>query len=156
MNAAAPPLYHDGRLFITNGMGALVSVRADGSGDVTKTHLEWTYKKNVPTRVAPLLIDDKVYMVNEGGMLTCLDTKNGNKVWEERLGGKFCASPIYADGKLYLFGEEGKSVVGQVGKGWKELAVNQLDEGCMATPAVAGKALFVRTKTHLYRIEQKD
>jgi outer membrane protein assembly factor BamB len=156
MNTAAPPLYADGKLFIANGMGALVAVRPDGSGDVTKTHLDWTCKKGVPTRVSPIVIGDKLYMINEGGNLTCLASKDGEQLWTERLSDKFTSSPTYADGKLYLFSEEGKGIVADVSKGWKELAVNQLDDGCMATPAVAGKALFVRTKTHLYRIEQKN
>ena len=68
----------------------------------------------------------------------------------------FSASPLSADGKLYLFGEDGESVVGEPGKEWKKLAVNKLDDGCMATPAIAGKSLFIRTRTHLYRIEKKE
>ncbi len=159
MNAAAPPLYADGKVLICNGSGAMVAVRPDGSGDVTKTHVEWTIK-GAPTRPAPIVIDDKLYMINENtGVLTCHSLKDGSKLWSERaVSGKSTPSPVYADGKLYLFSEEknGKAVVGEVGKGWKELAVNNLDEGCMATPAVAGKSLFVRTRTHLYRIEQKD
>jgi outer membrane protein assembly factor BamB len=156
MNTAAPPLYADGKLFIANGMGTLVAVRADGSGDVTKTNLEWTCKKGVPTRISPLVVEDKLYLVNEGGILSCLSTKDGTQLWTERLGDKFCSSPIYADGKFYVFSEDGKGIVGEVTKGWKQLAVNELDDGCMATPAVAGKSLFVRTKTHLYRIEVRS
>jgi outer membrane protein assembly factor BamB len=159
MNAAAPPLYVDGKVIIANGSGALIAVRPDGSGDVTKTHVEWKLNSGAPTRSAPIAIDDKLYLMSEAtGVLTCLSLKDGSKQWTERIGGKFTPSPIYADGKLYLFSEEknGKAVVGEVGKGWKELAENHLDDGCMGTPAVAGKALFVRTKTHLYRIEQKD
>ena len=81
---------------------------------------------------------------------------NGTEVWRERLGGQFWASPVYADGRLYFFDNEGDAVVAEPGRRWKKLAVNKLDDGCMASPAVAGKALFVRTKTHLYRIEKKD
>jgi hypothetical protein len=95
-------------------------------------------------------------MVTEGGILSCVAAETGIPEWQERVGGKYSASLVYADGKLYLFSEDGKSIVGDPSKGWKELAANNLDEGCMATPAVAGKALFLRTKTHLYRIEQKD
>jgi hypothetical protein len=102
------------------------------------------------------LIDDKLVMVNEQGILSCLTAKDGQAVWQERVKGAFSASPLYADSKLYLFSQDGESVVGEVGKSWKELAVNTLDDGCMATPAVAGKALFIRTRTHLYRIEKKE
>ncbi len=157
MNAAAPPLSYDGKVLICNGSGKLVAVRADGSGDVTRTHIAWTLN-GAPTRSAPLLVDDKLCCVQEGnGILTCYSAKDGTKLYTARMGDKCTSSPVYADGKLYVFGEDdGKAVVGEVGKEWKELAVNKLDDGCMATPAIAGKSLFVRTKTHLYRIEQKN
>jgi outer membrane protein assembly factor BamB len=158
MNVAQPPQSFDGKLILCTGDGGLrlLAMRPDGRGDVTKTHIDWTYNKGVPSRTAPLLLVDKLYLVSEGGILSCVAAKTGTQLWQERLGGQFSASPIYADGKLYVFSETGKSVVGEPGKAWKTLATNQLDEGCMATPAAAGKALYIRTKTHLYRIEQKD
>jgi outer membrane protein assembly factor BamB len=158
MNAAAPPLMYDDKVYIANGSGSMVAVRPDGTGDVTKTNIAWTLKSGVPTRSAPILVDDKLYMINDqNGVLTCHSTRDGSKIWSERIGGKFTPSPVFADGKLYLFGEDdGKAVVGEVSNGWKELAVNKLDDGCMASPAIAGKSLFVRTRTHLYRIEKKD
>jgi outer membrane protein assembly factor BamB len=158
MNVAAPPQHGDGKVFLCTGDGGLklLAVRPDGRGDVTKTHIEWKYNKNVPSRTAPLLLDDKLYVVSEGGILSCVMAKTGKGAWQARVGGPYSASPVYAAGRLYLFGEDGRSFVGEPGKEWKTLAVNQLDEGCMATPAVAGKALFLRTRTHLYRIEQKD
>jgi outer membrane protein assembly factor BamB len=158
MNVAQPPQYYDGRVILCTGDGGLklLAVRPDGSGDVTKTHIDWKYAKAVPSRTAPLLIDDKLVMVNEQGILSCLTAKDGQPLWQERVKGAFSASPLYADGKLYLFSQDGESYVGEVGKAWKELSVNTLDDGCMATPAVAGKALFIRTRTHLYRIEKKE
>ena len=72
------------------------------------------------------------------------------------LGGKFWASPLYASGRLYLFDEDGVSHVLAAGRTAKKLATNTLNDGCRASPAVAGKALFVRTLTHLYRIEERD
>jgi outer membrane protein assembly factor BamB len=159
MNVAQPPQQTaDGRLILCTGDGGLrlLAVRPDGRGDVTKTHIDWSFNRGVPSRTSPLLLDDKLFMVNEGGILTCVATKTGTQLWRERVEGQYSASPIYGDGKLYLFNEGGKSVVGEPGKAWKTLAVNQLNEGCMATPAVAGRALFLRTKTHLYRIEQKN
>ena len=97
-----------------------------------------------------------LYFANEGGMLSCINAKNGDPVWQERLGGSFWASPLYADGRLYLFDNEGTATVGEIGRAWKKLASNKLDDGCMGSPAAAGQSLFVRTKTHLYRIEKKD
>jgi outer membrane protein assembly factor BamB len=158
MNASAPPLYKDGQAFLSTSDGGLrfLAVRTDGQGDVTKTHIDWKYNKAVPSRPSPILIGDLIYMVTEQGILSCLEAKTGKQVWQERVGGKYIASPIYADGKLYLFGQEGDTLVGEPGKKWNLLATNKLDDGCMATPAVAGKALFIRTRTHLYRVEQKN
>jgi outer membrane protein assembly factor BamB len=159
MNASAPPVYQDGQVFICTSDGGfrLLAARPNGRGDVTKTNVDWKYNKAVPSRSSPLLIGDKLVMINEQGILSCLTAKTGQPVWQERVGGQYIASPLYADGKLYLFGQEENSLVGEPGsKGWKLLATNKLDGGCMATPAIAGKALFIRTKTHLYRIEQKD
>ncbi len=158
MNAAAPPLFGHGKVFLNTGDGGLklLAARPDGRGDVTKTHIDWSTDKAVPSRCAPVLADDLLVMNNEGGIVTCLEAKTGAKVWQERLAGKFTASPVLAEGRLYYFSEGGPSYVVEAGRVWKKLASNKLDDGCMASPAVAGKALFVRTKTHLYRIEEKN
>jgi outer membrane protein assembly factor BamB len=158
MNSTGPPLLFDGRVILCTGdFGKrLLAVRPDGSGDVTKTHIDWECNKGVPSRSSPVLVGSKLCMVNETGFLTCLAAKTGEQLWQERIGGQYFASPIYADGKLYLFDADGKSHVGEPGKKWTSLADNILDDGCMATPAVAGKALFIRTKTHLYRIQEKN
>jgi outer membrane protein assembly factor BamB len=158
MNVTQPPLFGFDKVFLCTGDGGLkmLAVRPDGAGDVTKTHVDWTYNKNVPSRSSPILVDDLLYFTNEGGMLSCIDAKSGEFVWQERLGGSFWASPIYADGRLYLFNDSGTTAVGEPGRTWKKLALNKLDDGCMASPAVAGKSLFVRTRTHLYRIGKKD
>ena len=86
---------------------------------------------------------------------SCLEVKTGERVWQHRLGGNFCASPIYAGGHLYFCGQEGVIHVLAPGREPKVVATNKLDDGFMATPAVADGALFLRTKTHLYRIQQK-
>src|SRR5579884_2236025 len=160
MNVTAPPLAGQGKVFLCTGDGGLrlLAVRPDGRGDVTATHIAWKAKNknSVPSRSSPVLVDDLLYMVNEAGMASCLEAKTGELVWQERLGGKFWASPLYANGRLYLFDEDGKSHVLAAGRSWKKLATNQLKDGCRASPAVSGKALFVRTLTHLYRLEARD
>jgi outer membrane protein assembly factor BamB len=157
MNTGVTPLYGAGKVIVCTSDGGLqlVAVRPDGSGDVTKTHIAWTLGKNVPNRSSPILVDDLLYMANGQGILTCVETKTGKPVWQERIGGAYWASPVYGAGRLYFFNDTGTAVVGEPGRSWKKLAENKLDEGCMASPAVAGEALFVRTKTHLYRIEEK-
>jgi outer membrane protein assembly factor BamB len=157
MNTAVTPLYGDGKVFVCTSDGGLqlVAVRPDGHGDVTATHIAWSLGKNVPNRSSPILVDDRLYMANGSGVLSCVDIKAGKVLWTERLNGAYWASPVYAAGRLYLFNDSGTGYVGEVSPAWKKLAENRLDEGCMASPAVAGEALYVRTKTHLYRIEEK-
>jgi outer membrane protein assembly factor BamB len=160
MNVTAPPLYGQGKAFLCTGDGGLrlLGVRPNGRGDITATHIAWKAKNknSVPSRSSPILVGDLLYMVHEGGMASCLEAETGELVWHERLGGKFWASPLYANGRLYFFDEDGLGHVISVGRTWKKLATSKLNDGCRASPAVSGKALFVRTLTHLYRIEERD
>jgi outer membrane protein assembly factor BamB len=133
----------------------LLAVRIGGAGDVTKSHVTWKAIRGVPNRSTPLLLNDLLYLAGDrNGVATCLDPKTGTAVWQERLAGDFIASPVAAEGYVYFFNRDGAAFVLAAGRQAKVLAHNQLDSGCMATPAIAGKALYVRTKTHLYRIEQ--
>ncbi|HZV05942.1 MAG TPA: PQQ-binding-like beta-propeller repeat protein [Gemmataceae bacterium] len=160
MNVTAPPLYGQGKAFLCTGDGGLrlLAVRPNGRGDITATHIAWKAKNknSVPSRSSPILVGDLLYMVHESGMVSCLEAETGELVWQERLGGKFWASPLYANGRLYFFDEDGQGHVLAAGRTWKKLATNKLNDGCRASPAVSGKALFVRTLTHLYRIEERD
>jgi len=156
MNGAARPLLGQGRLFLTSGHnGKLLAVRPDGSGDVTPTHVDWICNKGVPSRPSLLLIGDRIYMVSDAGILSCVDVKTGEVVGKGRLPGAFSSSPTYADGRIYFASQEGTTYVVEPSQELKILAANKLDDGCMASPAAVGKSLFLRTKTHLYRIEQK-
>jgi len=146
--------YRDLALII-NGLGKteLYAVRADGTGDVTKTHVAWKLEKGIAKTASPVIVDDLFYMVRDDGVVTCLEAATGNQVWSQPVGGHFAASPVYADGRLYFCNEQGKTFVIKPGRTCELLATNQLAIGCMASPAVSGRALFLRTKTHLYRIE---
>jgi outer membrane protein assembly factor BamB len=93
-------------------------------------------------------------MLADDGTLTCLDPQTGNEIWREHVAGTFYASPIAADGRIYLISKQGKAVVIKAGRTFEPLATNVLDIGMMASPAVDGKALILRTLTHLYRIEE--
>ena len=157
MNVAARPLFGHGKLYISTGDGGfrLFAVRPDGSGDVTRSHVDWKFNKSVPSRTSLLLIDDLLYMIHEGGVASCLEARTGQPVWQHRLGGNFSASPIFGAGRIYFCSQEGTVYVMAPGRSPKVLAANKLDDGFMASPAVSDNALFLRTKTHLYRIEQK-
>lgn len=154
-NAAARPLYSHGLVILnTEGGQRLLAVRPDGSGDVTRTHVAWTYGKATPTRPSQLIVGDHLYMVNDAGIVSCLDVASGEAAWTERMGGRHSASPICSDGRIYCFDEDGATyVLAADPTGFRLLAKNTLIDGCMASPAVADDALIVRTKTHLYRIE---
>ncbi len=153
------PVVGHGMVFTATGLakGELWAVKLGGSGVVTDTHVVWKATMSVPNRPSPLLIDDLIFMVNQdSAVVSCLDAKTGAEVWRERLPGlgKYSASPIYADGRIYFFNENGHCPVIAAGRQFKVLAENKLGDGFMASPAVAGKALFVRSKTLLYRIEE--
>ena len=133
-----------------------MAVRPDGRGVVTDTHVAWRCKRGVPRRPSLLLVDDLLFMVDDGGVASCLEAKTGKEVWKERLGGNYSTSPIYCGGKVYFLDQDGKATVIQAAREYKVLAVNRLDDGFMASPAVSGNALFLRGKTSLYRIEDKS
>ena len=153
-SAAPRPLYSQGLALMITGLGAteLWAIRIGGRGDVTDTRVAWKVK-NAAQTASPIIVDDLLYMVSDSGMATCVEVATGKLVWRERLGGTYAASPIYVDGRLYFCNQQGKTIVLKPGRTREVLATNKLDEGCLASPAVDGKALFLRTKTHLYRIE---
>jgi outer membrane protein assembly factor BamB len=148
------PVYGDGLVYICTGFQqpSLLAVRLDGRGDITKSHIKWTLKRGVSLTPSPLLVGDELYMVSDNGVASCIDAKTGAIHWQVRLGGNHSASPIYADGRIYFLSEEGESVVIAPGKEFKELARNQLDGPALASMAVSGGSLFVRSQTHLYRL----
>lgn len=150
------PVYGHGLVFITTGFHqpALLAVRADGSGDVTDTHVAWTLRRGVPLTPSPLLVGDELYIVSDNGIATCLDARTGSVLWQERLGGSHSASPIYADGRIYFLGEDGETTVIAPGRTLRRLGSNRLEGATLASMAVARGSLFVRTDAHLYRIAE--
>jgi outer membrane protein assembly factor BamB len=151
------PVYGHGLVFICSGFeqAVLLAVRPDGKGDVTSSHVAWTLKRSVPLTPSPLLVGDELYLVSDNGIASCLDAKSGKAYWQKRLGGNHSASPIFAEGRIYFLSEEGESIVIQPGKLFRKLATNQLDGQTLASMAVSGKAIFVRSASHLYRLQQQ-
>jgi outer membrane protein assembly factor BamB len=149
------PVAGHGLVFYPSGFatGELLAVKPDGRGDVTSTHVVWRTNQGVPKKPSLLLKDDLIFMINDVGIMTCLEAKTGAVVWKSRLKGTYSASPLLASGRIYVFDEDGKTTVVEAGRKFKVLAENQLSDGFMASPAVAGRALILRTRTHLYRIE---
>ena len=153
--SATPVVGHDLVYFNTgHGKSELWAVKPGGKGLVPDSDVVWKVKRNVPTRASVLLHDGLIYMVDDGGIASCVDAKTGEDVWRKRIGGNYSASPLFADGRIYFFSEDGKATAVAPGREMKVLGESRLDAGFMASPAVDGSALILRTKTHLYRIEQ--
>jgi outer membrane protein assembly factor BamB len=146
----------DGMVFICTSYlkSRLLAVRYDGSGEVTKTHVAWHSDRQAPKKPSLLFVDGLIYAVSDGGVATCFDVRSGEQQWVHRLGGQYSSSPLYADGRIYICNQDGQTTVIKPGSKYTELAVNKLNDGFMASPAVAAKALFLRTEGHLYRIEK--
>jgi len=148
------PVYGNGLVFICTGFQqpTLLAVRLDGRGDVTKSKVAWKLDRGAPLTPSPLLVGDELYFVTDNGIATCVDAKTGKEYWRARVGGNHSASPIYADGRIYFLSEEGESVVIAPGTTLKHLATNQIEGRTLASMAVAGGSIFIRSETHLYRI----
>jgi outer membrane protein assembly factor BamB len=149
------PVYGHGLVYIATGFHqpSLLAVRADGAGDVTKTHIAWTLRRGAPLTPSPLLVGDELYVVNDGGIATCLDAKSGETHWIERLGGgAYSASPVLAEGRIYFLSEGGVATVTAAGREFRRLATNTLEGETLASMAISAESIFIRTDSHLYRI----
>ena len=151
------PVYSNGLVYIGTGFNHpnMIAVRPDGKGDVTSSHVAWTERRAAPLTPSPLAVGDELYFVSDAGIASCIDSRTGKLHWRERIGGNHSASPIYADGRIYFLNEDGESVVIQPGTSFRKLAVNKLDGSTLASMAVSGRAIFIRSATHLYRIEKR-
>jgi len=125
-------------------------IRADGSGDVTKTHVAWSKKDKMPYVPSPLLADGLLYMVEEKGSLYCFEANTGEVVWAEKLEGAFSSSPVLAAGKIYVVNEEGTAFVFKHGRTFQPLASNELGDGGYATPVICAGRIYLRTFHNLY------
>jgi outer membrane protein assembly factor BamB len=148
------PVFGHGLVFIATGFQqpTLLAVRPDGEGDVTRTHVVWTLRRGAPFTPSPILVGDELFVVSDIGILTCVDARTGMVHYQQRLGGNVSASPVFADGRIYFLNEEGVTTVIAPGKVFNRLAVNQLDGATLASIAVSGGSLFIRSHNHLYRI----
>jgi len=155
-SASTRPVLGHGMIFYPTGFstGQLYAVRTGGNGLITDTHVAWKMKRSVSNKPSILLIGDLIFMIGDTGIASCVEAKTGEVVWQERIGGEYSASPVYADGKIWMFSEDGKTTVIKPSRTFEKLAENHLENGFLASPAIAGKAFYLRTRTHLYRIEK--
>jgi outer membrane protein assembly factor BamB len=150
-SGSAQPAYAEGLVFSCMGFskGEFLAIKPGADPEVV-----WRSSRNVPQKPSVIAKDGLLFMVDDGGIVSCLEAKTGAEIWRERVQGNYSASPLLAGDRLYIFSEQGKGSVLQAGREFKVLATNTLPDGFMATPAIAGKSLFLRTKTALYRVEE--
>ena len=156
MNAACRPLFHNGLVYITGGDGAraMVAVSPEGSGDITNSAIKWEFSKSVPRRASQLLVDGRLYMMNDQGVASCLNADTGEIVWQQRAGtGEFRSSPVYANGLIYCFSVDGSGVILKTGSTFEKVASFKFDSGFQASPAISGNKMFLRSITDLYCVE---
>ncbi len=166
-SASTRPVVGHGLVFVATGWssGQVLAIRPGKPGEILDANADadpgmalgvvWRAKRNVPKKPSLLLLDDLLYGIDDNGVATCWEALTGKVLWNERVGGNYSASLLGAEGRIYCFSEEGKTTVLAAGRTYRKLAENLLADGFMASPAVAGKALIVRTKTAVYRIESR-
>ncbi len=148
------PIYAHGLVYVCSGFNkaVLYAIDPNGKGDTTDTHVKWTHDKNVPKSASILIVGDEVFMTADKNFATCLDAKTGKVHYEERVEGAYSASPTFAEGRIYITNENGKTTVLAPGKKFKVLAENDLAEKTLASFAVADGTIFLRTEQALYRV----
>ncbi|KAA5538716.1 PQQ-binding-like beta-propeller repeat protein [Roseiconus nitratireducens] len=148
------PVLGEGLIFTSSGFEepTIRAIRPDGHGDVTESHIVWEQKRGVPALPSPLYVEPFLYTITRDNILHCIDAKTGEIVWQERLDGNYSASPLLADGRIYLTSEEGVTTVLDPGPQYKEITTNKLEGKTMASIAVSRGNFFIRTGDSLYCI----
>ena len=153
-NAAAPPCFYKNFAILNTGSrGAnlmAVELNETTKGDVTETHVKWNREKGNSRLAAPLLIENRIYMITDTGVANCVDADTGEEIWKDRIGGTHVASPITANGHIYFFSEEGEVTVIKAADTFEVVAKNKLAEGGRASLAAANGRLYIRSFSHLY------
>jgi outer membrane protein assembly factor BamB len=162
------PVLADGLVFITNAHGPMApifAIRLKATGDISlapnqtsNQFVAWSYPRDGAYMITPVVYGDYLYNAKNNGVMSCYEAKSGNRVYQERLGAGtsgFSASPVAGDGKIYFAGEDGDIFVVKAGPTFELLAKNTMGEVCMASPAIAGGVLYVRTRSHVVAIAAK-
>jgi outer membrane protein assembly factor BamB len=149
---AAVAAFDQDTIYATGGYPekALLAIRADGSGDVTKTHLRWQSDKQAGYVPSPLLDQGLLYAVNDKGLMRCYDTGTGQVVWEHATKAPFYSSPVLVGDRVYLFDRKGKGHVVKTGRQFELLATNELPHGAFATPVILDNRIYLRTLKDFY------
>lgn len=148
------PVFHDGMIYTSRGYRSspFMAIRPGGSGNVANTHVAWKLATGAPYISSLLYYNGLIYMTGDVGVLTVSDARTGERVYQDRVGGVYTASPVAGDGKVYLASEDGETIVVAAGRTPKILSRNRLNARQLASPAIAGGRLFIRSDDTLYAI----
>lgn len=161
------PVVSHGLVFITNSHGRMrpiYAVRLDAQGNISlkddeasNDSIPWFYPRRGAYQPTPIVYGDYLYVCDNSGVLTCYEAATGKEMYRETIGGdlsSYSASPVAADGRLYFTDEYGNIHIIKAGPEYEHLAVNRMDEICMASPAISGRTLFIRARNHLYAVSK--
>lgn len=161
-STVSQPVYWNGLVFVNSGWIFIknrpsftrqYAVDPTGKGDVTASHVKWVYEDEVPQIPTPVIVDGRMYMVHDRGMVTCLDAQSGKVVWKEKLEGNFNASPVYAAGNIYFFNVKGDCTIIKPGDSFQKIAECHIGETVKAVPAFVRDKMVLRTASNLYLIK---
>lgn len=147
---APSPILAGGLVIVCKVNADVIAVRPNGSGDVTKTHVAWTNSDGAPDVPSPVALGQRLYLLNGGGLLRCLDLTSGKELWAHDFAEEFYSSPALAGTQIILVNRKGKIVFGEVSGSFKPAATHDLGEPCNSSPAFRGARMYLRGKTHLF------
>jgi outer membrane protein assembly factor BamB len=144
------PLFADGLIYATSGRdGPILAVRPGGRGDVTASHVAWRTRGGAPYVCSPVLYRGHLVVHNEQGIVSCFAADSGQLRYRERLEGKFFASSVAGDGKIFITNDAGTTYVLKAGERFELLAKNSIAAYTLASPAISGGQLYLRNERHL-------
>lgn len=148
----------DGLVFTAGGWSGKDTIKAfhlGGKGELKETQLVWEQKKNMPRIPSLLYVKPFLFAITEGGVAACLKAETGELIWQERIGGNFSASPVWAESRIYFVADNGETTVIAAAPEFKVLAKNALGEKVQASPAIANRRLLIRTEGNLFCIAER-
>lgn len=152
--AACTVAFDDQHVFASGNVPEknMLCVRADGRGDVSQSHVLWKTNQLITYEPSPLAVDDYLFAVTDSGLAWCRKADTGDMIWKERLGGTFFSSPVLAAAMIYATSDTGVTHVFRAGPQFQRLAKNDIGERCIATPALCGSRIYLRSEAHLFCI----
>ena len=140
-----------------SGKPMLIAVKPGGKGDITATHLAWEHNRGIPEIPSPFFYENRVYMVRSGGILTAVNATDGNPIYSERLGGsgQYSASPVIANGHLYLASEPGQISVVKTGDKLDIAHQHKLGDQIHVSPAFDANTIYIRGEKYLWAFRKE-